>query len=172
MKPLNHTARKKALILFILLYVLSMGLLFAGIFYHYQVPVLENRVLRHELMFQESQQMLQDSFMRRLTIVRRELVAVNEPGNNAVYTDQVIAATLAGMRNIAAASNPNFSFYDDVVQCCLLLQQCKQQLRESSQAQQAILTLKTENATLLQQLESRTRDLDNCRMLLVNSRAQ
>ncbi|SHL70547.1 hypothetical protein SAMN05444266_104471 [Chitinophaga jiangningensis] len=172
MKPLNQIARKKSLLLFILLYLLSVGLLFTSVFYHYQVPKLENRVLRDELLYQESQQVLRDSFMTRLATVKQELIAVNEPGNNAIYTDQIIAATLAGMRNMIPASNPNFSFYDDVVQCCLQLQQCKQQLRESTQSQQIIMTLKTENATLLQQLESRTRDLDNCRMLLVNSRAQ
>ncbi|WP_291913699.1 type VI secretion system TssO [Chitinophaga sp. CB10] len=172
MKPLNRSERKKSLLLFLLLYVISVVLLFTGIFFHYEAPVLENRILRDELLYQESQQQLRDSFMSRLSSVKKELMAVNEPGNNAVYTDQVIAATLAGMRTMAPASNPNFIFYDDIIQCCLQLQQCKQQLRESSQSQQIMLTLKAENATLLQQLESRTRDLDNCRMLLVNSRAQ
>ena len=172
MKPINNRVRWKGFGLFLLLYSVTTGLLLLGVFLHYQVPVAENTVLRRELLYHSSKMELQQQFGEALGKVRQQLTIVNDPGQNSGYVDQLIATTLAGMRNRITPQEPDFTFYDDIMQCCLSLQQSKQQLRECRDAQQMIMTLKMEVAQLQQQLDGKSRELENCRLLMMTNHTQ
>ncbi len=172
MKPLNNQIRWKGFLLFLLFYLLTTGLLILGVFLYYQVPVEENNMLRSELIYHGKRWEQQQQFSEGLGKVKQELATVNDPGQNSSYVDQLIAATLAGMRNHISPQESGFNFYDDIVQCCLSLQQSKQQLRECRDAQQTIMTLRMEVSQLQQQLDGKSRELENCRLLMMTNHTQ
>ncbi|MBV8253239.1 MAG: hypothetical protein JO154_11585 [Chitinophaga sp.] len=172
MEPINNHARRKGFALFLLMYTVTTGLLILGVFFHYQVPIVENIMLRRELIYHGSRMEQQQQFGEALGKVRQQLAIVNDPGQNSGYVDQIIATMLAGMRNRITPQASGFTFYDDIMQCCLSLQQSKQQLRECRDAQQTIMALKMEVVQLQQQLDGKSRELENCRLLMMTNHAQ
>ncbi|RAJ83527.1 hypothetical protein CLV59_103495 [Chitinophaga dinghuensis] len=172
MEPLNSQIRRKGFLLFLLFYLLTTGLLILGVFLYYQVPVAENNMLRSELIYHGERWARQQQFSDGLGKVKQELSTVNDPGQNSSYVDQLIATTLAGMRNHISPKESGFNFYDDILQCCLSLQQSKQQLRECRDAQQTIMALRMEVSQLQQQLDGKSRELENCRLLMMANHTQ
>lgn len=173
MQVLNKQERTTSFIWFLLFFVITVALFVVAIFFNYQVPARENASLRKELSTFRQEQAFQAEFLQKLDKVKRNLDSINLPNQNANYMDQVIAASLADMRNsIPKEAVTHYGLYDNVVQNCLSLQQTKQQLRELQNAQQNIAGLKEQVTDLNSKLESKSRDLDNCRqMMLLNSRS-
>ncbi|NLR79786.1 MULTISPECIES: type VI secretion system TssO [Chitinophaga] len=173
MQVLNRQERNVSFIWFLLFFIITVGLFVLAVFFNYQVPARENAALRKELTAFREEQAFQATFLQKLDKVKHNLDSINLPNQNATYMDQIIAASLADMRNsIPKEAVTHFGLYDNIVQNCLSLQQTKQQLRELQNAQQNIAGLKEQVADLNRQLETKSRDLDNCRqMMLLNSRA-
>ncbi|CAL1517095.1 type VI secretion system TssO [Chitinophaga sp. MM2321] len=173
MQVLNKQERTTSFMWFLLFFLITVALFVVAVFFNYQVPARENASLRKELSTFRQEQAFQAEFLQKLDKVKRNLDSINLPNQNANYMDQVIAASLADMRNsIPKEAVTHYGLYDNVVQNCLSLQQTKQQLRELQHAQQDIAGLKEQVMDLNSKLESKSRDLDNCRqMMLLNSRA-
>jgi len=172
MQVLNRQERSVSFIWFLLFFIVTVGLFVLAVFFNYQVPARENASLRKELTSFREEQAFQAEFLQKLDKVKHNLDSINLPNQNANYMDQVIAASLAEMRNsIPKDAVTHYGLYDNIVQNCLSLQQTKQQLRELQNAQQSIAGLKEQVADLNSKLEGKSRDLDNCRqMMLLNSR--
>ncbi|PSL46621.1 hypothetical protein CLV51_103602 [Chitinophaga niastensis] len=172
MQVLNKQERTFSFMWFLLFFIITVALFVLAVFFNYQVPARENASLRKELSTFREEQAFQTEFLQKLDKVKHNLDSINIPGQNASYMDQVIAASLADMRNsIPKEAVTHYGLYDNVVQNCLSLQQTKQQLRELQNAQQNIVGLKEQVINLQSQLESKSRDLDNCRqMMILNNR--
>ncbi|MFY0254484.1 type VI secretion system TssO [Chitinophaga sp. 30R24] len=172
MQVLNRQERNISFVWFLLFFIVTVFLFVVAVFFNYQVPAQENIVLRKALNIFKEERAFQAKFSQQLHQVKHHLDSINLPNQNANYMDQVIAASLADMRNaIPKEVVTHYGLYDDIVQNCLLLQQTKQQLRELQHVQQNIAGLKEQVADLNSKLESKSRDLDNCRqMMLLNSR--
>ncbi|QJB35838.1 hypothetical protein HF324_32760 [Chitinophaga oryzae] len=172
MQVLNKQERTASFLWFLLFFVVTVALFVLAIFFNYQVPSRENASLRKELTAFRQEQAFQAEFLQKLDKVKHNLDSINLPNQNANYMDQVIAGSLAEMRNsIPKDVVTHYALYDNIVQACLSLQQTKQQLRELQNAQQNIAGLKEQVLDLTSKLESKSRDLDNCRqMMLLNSR--
>ncbi|WP_143310206.1 type VI secretion system TssO [Chitinophaga vietnamensis] len=172
MQVLNRQERTTSFFWFLLFFVITVGLFVLAIFFNYQVPARENASLRKELSTFRQEQAFQAEFVQKMDKVKRNLDSINLPGQNANYMDQVIAASLADMRNsIPKDVVTHFALYDNIVQNGLSLQQSKQQLRELQNAQQNIATLKEQVADLTSRLDAKSRDYDNLKLMMMNSRA-
>ncbi|NIG53734.1 type VI secretion system TssO [Chitinophaga sp. Cy-1792] len=170
-KALNATERARKYFLFLLLYIASTVLLICSIFFNYQVPVVENRMLREVVLRIGQERDFQHEFQQQISLVKANMHRINEPGQHVAFIDQQVVSALSNIReHIPDKRGGSFQLYDDVIQICLELQQTKQQLRELSTAQQTLLNMKVEQDKLKQQLDNVNRDLDNCRMLMLNSR--
>ncbi|MCW3463844.1 type VI secretion system transmembrane protein TssO [Chitinophaga nivalis] len=172
MQALNSRERTVAFLWFLVFFMMTTGLLLLAVFFNYQVPINENKLLRRNLFTHQQEKTFQEQFVQQLGKVKQLLDTLQLPGQQAVYADQVVARLLAEMRNsIPKDKVAAYGLYDDIIQQCLSLLQCKQQLRELQQVQESMAALKEQITDLNTRLEARGRDLDNCRqMLLLNSR--
>ena len=171
MDALNRRERVYSFCWFLLLFVLTNILLLVAVFFNYQIPEKENKMLKMEVEKYRKEHLFQQSFHEKIGEITNYLNIVNAPQQNAVYIDQIIAASLADARNKVPKSSANFPFYDNIIQALLSLQQSKQQLRALQHSQEEILSLKDKVNQLTESLDLKSRDLDNCRqMMLLNSR--
>ena len=171
MDSLNKRERIYSFCWFLLLFLITNILLLVAVFFNYQVPEKENEMLKEEIEKYRKEGLFQQSFHERINEITNYLNVVNAPEQNAVYIDQIIAASLADTRSKVPKSSTNFPFYDNIIQALLSLQQSKQQLRALQHSQEEILSLKDKVSQLTESLDLKSRDLDNCRqMMLLNSR--
>ncbi|RFS25030.1 hypothetical protein DVR12_07545 [Chitinophaga silvatica] len=171
MEALNKEARMAAFWTFLLFFVVTATLLIITIFFSVQAPIQENLILRKEIDGYKNDFLFQEYFHKRINEVKRNLDIVNAPEQNASYIDQIVASALADLRGKIPQPSSYFPFYDNIIQIFLALQQNKQQLRTLLHAQEEIISLREKAARLNEQLEMKSRDLDNCRqMLLLNSK--
>ncbi|MFB6454618.1 type VI secretion system TssO [Chitinophaga sp. Hz27] len=171
-KPLNTSERIKRYLIFLALYIACTALLIFTIYFNYQVPVVENHILRETILRINQEREYQHAFQQQIAIVKSSMQKINDPGQHVAFIDQQVVTALSSIReHISGKIVSSFQLYDDVIQICLELQQAKQQLRELSTAQQSLLNMKIEQDKLKQRLDNVNRDLDNCRMMLLNSRS-
>lgn len=172
MQPLNKRERVAAFLWFLLFYVVTTTLIITAVFLNYQVPVQENKDLLKEVQKWRKDFEQQQAIHLKFNSIKGNLDIVNAPEQNAGYIDQVVTGALVDIRNHIPKESSYFSFYDNIIQVFLSLQQSKQQLRNLLRAQEEIISLKEKLQLLNDQLEIKSRDLDNCRqMLLLHSRS-
>lgn len=134
MKPLNQEERRKAFIQFFLLFVLSVGLVIAAVFFGWQIPTLQNEKLRKELALAEQERNFAAGFAAKMVSLKGLLDSVNRADVRAELLDSDITVQLQQMNaNIIGDSAVTVkNLYQNVVQTYSDLQMAKKQLRSYS----------------------------------------
>ncbi len=165
MEPLNKNERARSFWKFLALLLGVILLAVAAVFVNYRVPYVENEILRAQNAKYEAQLGNDFGFYQKLDTVKQLLDKINNPGENVVYLEQFISATLVDMGKKLSDTTARKEFYSNIIALSLELQKSKKQLRDLGGASKDVETYKADLEKLSRDLDNAKRDLDLCRQL-------
>jgi hypothetical protein len=167
MKPQNTKERNTAFIKFILLFIVTTGLIVLAVFFGYRTPLKENVYLREKIKKMETQIGEERQFVFRMNKIKGLIDSMDMPNVNADYLQQLIDSYLADIQNSVPQDDTTFrkKMYSNTIQSYLELKTAKHSLFKMKDVKMTM----DECSQLLDKyksdLEQSQRDLDICRQL-------
>ncbi|HEX8547979.1 MAG TPA: type VI secretion system TssO, partial [Cytophagaceae bacterium] len=136
MEPLNKSERVKTFFIFLVFFLLTVGLILVAAFIDVKVPAKEIEVLKAENSKLSRELEFQKRFSKKIYEVKSLLDTINQANSNALYLEQVASSKLAAMKESIppADSLREKAMYDYVIQILLSLQENKRNLRDSRES--------------------------------------
>lgn len=131
MQPINKDERRKAFINFLLLFILSTGIIVAIVFFSIQVPFKQNKQLTKQIGDFQRERDFSQNFFIKMSSINNMLDSINTKSLRPDLLDGDITEAIKKLNsevNSDSASNKNI--YANVVQIMADLQSSKKQLRE------------------------------------------
>jgi hypothetical protein len=167
MKPLNKAERITLFLKFLSFFVITVALIVAAIFIDFQIPHVENKLLKQRYEQINKELVFQTAFSKKMHEVKLILDSINNSGQNIMYLEQLASTKLAGMKE-SIPDNDSLSqkaLYDYIIQDLITIQYGKRDLRNFKESQSAIKAYETSLDGLKNELDQAKRDLDICRQL-------
>jgi hypothetical protein len=147
MEPLNKDARRKSFTSFLTLFLITIGLVVALVFFSVQVPFKDNEKLRKEVIKFDKEKMQAERFSLTLkeTMDLMEKLSVSGDINNSGRLDAEVTKKINEMYALGGADSTVLkTLYSDVVTVMFQLQAANGRLRNASSADQDIEALRAE----------------------------
>ncbi len=145
MEPLNKEARRKEFTNFLILFLVTITLVVALVFFSVQVPFRDNEKLRKEVVKFEKEKMQAERFSTSLKNAMDLMEKVNVSGDNSGMLDAEITKKVNEMYTLGGADSTVLkSLYGDVVTVMFQLQAANSRLRNASSTDQNLEALKAE----------------------------
>ena len=169
MKPTNTKERTQAKVRFLLFLVVTMALVIAAIFFDYQIPEKENKLLRTNMKKNNELLAAEEAFANQMRSVKGLLDSMDIEGVNADYIEQIISKKLANMQ-MDAESDDTFrrEMYSNIIQTYLELKNAKSSLLRMEGSMSDLNDYSDLVERYKEDLQQVQRDLDNCRRMLNN----
>ena len=143
MQPLNKEDRRKAFINFILLFILSTGIIIAIIFSSIQVPFKQNEQLAKQVSSFQRERDFSQVFYNQMSSINSMLDSINTKSIRPDLLDGDITEAIKKLNtDVNTDSTDNKNIYANVVQIMADLQSSKKQLRERTGTDDNITELK------------------------------
>ncbi|PID68425.1 MAG: hypothetical protein CR968_01785 [Flavobacteriia bacterium] len=139
MKPKNIKERRNNFLKFLALFILTMIVVIAAVFFTFKTPVKENQILRNEAERIRLEMKFQDRFADRMNNVKKLIDSLDTPGAPTEYLNVLIGKDLADMQKaIPKDSAYRYDMYSNVVKLYVDIQDMKGKLRELKDAESTI----------------------------------
>ncbi|MEJ7736642.1 MAG: type VI secretion system TssO [Chitinophagaceae bacterium] len=134
MKPLNRAERNNAFLGFLLLFLITIGIVLTVVFFSIKVPFSENEKLRSKVLMMQHEKNLSDSFRVAMNVALNELAKFNEKKEPAIVTKRSVQLKIERMgrfiKNMPEeTSKEEKSIYDLVIQNLADLNDAKTRIR-------------------------------------------
>ena len=97
MKPNNSKERRNSFLKFLILFVVTVGMIVGAVFFSYQIPKKENAELRAHTKVLEDGMVFQKNFYNEMRIVKNMLDSLDAPGANVELERSSIGLKLAAL---------------------------------------------------------------------------
>jgi hypothetical protein len=147
MEPLNKDARRKGFTSFLLLFLITIALVVALVFFSVQVPFKDNEKLRKEVVKFDKEKMQAGRFSTSLKEAMDLMEKLNVSGdvNNSGRIDAEITKKVNEMYTLGGADSTALkALYGDVVTIMFQLQAANSRLRNANSADQSLEALRAE----------------------------
>lgn len=166
MKPVNQADRRKAFTSFLLLFIATILVILATVFFSVQVPFKQNNKLQAQVSAIENEKSLAERFSNRLNETMGYFENVNKPNMQSEMLNDKITQNLSAMTSMISVDSTILKgLYQNVISSLYDYQGAKKDLRGASsldasigelqsklaQAQAENASLRTTNALLMQQ---------------------
>lgn len=133
MQPLNRENRRKAFVTFLLLFLLTTGIIVALVFFSIQVPFKQNELLSRQMAEAQKEKEFSQNFFISMSEVNGMLDTINTKSTRPDLLDGDITEGIKKL-NVKANSDSttNKNIYSNVVQILADLQSSKKQLRQAA----------------------------------------
>lgn len=167
MEPLNKSERVKTFFIFLVFFLMTVGLILLSVFIDFKIPTKEIEVLKAENSKLNKELEFQKKFSKKVNEVKLLLDTINQANSNALYLEQVASSKLAAMKESIppADSLREKAMYDYVIQILLSLQENKRNLREYKESKTLVAEYRQDMEKYQEALDQAKRDLDICRQL-------
>lgn len=133
MQPLNKEQRSKAFFTFLLLFVLTTGIIVTVIFFSIQVPFKQNNLLANQMTEVQKEKEFSQSFFVQMSDINGMLDTINTKSSRPELLDGNITEAIKDLNSKANSdSTGNKNLYTNVVQILADLQSTKKQLRTTA----------------------------------------
>lgn len=168
MDILNRKERTSAFLLFLLMFVITTGVLIAALFYNYKLPLKENEVLKAENDKILTEFNFQKKFSEKIEHISVLVDSLDKSPENFQFTEQTINFELVHLNEeIPVDSDKSLKLYDnviltikDLVNSKRLLLQVNDSKKEIDALNNQIKSYEEENKDLMKDLEM-ARQLNN-----------
>jgi len=168
MDILNKKERTSAFLLFLLMFVITTGVLIAALFYNYKLPLKENEVLKNENDKILNEFNFQKKFSEKIEHISVLVDSLDKSPENFQFTEQTINFELVHLKEeIPVDSDKSLRLYDnviltikDLVNSKRLLLQVNDSKKEIDALNNQIKSYEEENKDLMKDLEM-ARQLNN-----------
>lgn len=131
MQPINKEERRKAFINFLLLFILSTGIIIAIVFFSIQVPFKQNEQLTQQISVFQKERDFSQIFFIQMSGISNMLDSIN---TNSLRPDLLDGDITEGIKTLNSKVNTDSvgdkNIYANVVQVLADLQSSKKQLRD------------------------------------------
>ncbi|MDT7830634.1 type VI secretion system TssO [Pricia sp. S334] len=139
MEILNKKERTKAFLLFLLMFAVTVGLLFTAFFFSYKLPWKENRMLRAENQKIQYEFRYQKKFIEELEEVDKLIDSLENTPEGYVFLEQNINANLIGLKSgIPRDSLDDMGMYENLILTYKKLMDAKRDLKQVENAKNEI----------------------------------
>jgi hypothetical protein len=169
MDILNKKERLSAFLLFLLMFVVTTGVLFAALFYNYKLPLRENEVLRQENDKILTQFNFQKQFSEKIEEISVMVDSLDKAPESFQFIEQKITFELVELKEkIPADTDQDLKLYDNVILTIKDLVNAKKLLLQVNDSKKEIDLLNTQIKAYEEENKDLIRDLELMRQL--NSR--
>lgn len=167
MEILNRDKRRKAFLLFILFFVLSVAILIAAITFNIYFPFKENALLKHENQRIEKEMQTQDNFSYQLEKVKAAVDSLGTSGyKDDFFNEKLALSILADMyKQLPKDTLKNKNMYNNTIIAYKQLIDAKKQIKQLSIEQKTMDSLSTINKKLKEEYDKIKIDLEVCKQL-------
>lgn len=132
MKPINAGQRRKAFMVFTLLFAITCSMVVGIVFFNYQISNKENAYLQEKLKYYSLKMEEQEQFVKQMHKVRSLLDTIDYKGVSKEYVGQKITNELVFMENNYATKDSTFlgDMYNNVILTYLELKAAKLDLQD------------------------------------------
>ncbi len=121
MKPLNRAERNNSFFGFVILFLITIGIVITVVFFSLNVQLRENKRLRSRMLIMQNEKNLSDSFRVAMNIALNELTKFDSKKEPAIVTKGRVEKKIERMRRIVSNmpeqnANEEKSIYDMVIQ--------------------------------------------------------
>lgn len=142
MEVLNKKERISSFLLFLLMFVITVGILFSAIFFSYKLPWKENTVLRNDNQKLEYEFLYQKKFIGALEDVDKQIDSLDTVKEGWFFVEQSIIKDLIDIRSdIPKDTLDDRSMYENLVLTYNKLVDAKRDLKQVENARQEIKDL-------------------------------
>jgi Type VI secretion system, TssO len=164
-KPLNSKARNQAFTKFLVFFLLAVIMVCGAVYYDFEVPRKENRLLKEKSEQARTQMLAQEKFTNTLVQVKTMIDSIGKPGVNTIYLNQVVSSKL---KDLTAEQFINDSSMQGRMNRAILdvyldYNKVKADMVSMGDAPNQIADLRSKNDQLQRDLDQVRRDLDLCR---------
>lgn len=164
MEVLNKKERISSFLLFLLMFVITVGILFTAFFFSFKFPWKENEVLRTENQKIRYEFLYQKKFMQELQVVDRLIDSLDHSKEGYFFLEQSINADLIDIkRGLPQDSLDDRSLYENVILTYKKLIDAKRDLKQ-------VETAKNEIDDLNNQISEYEKDVNSLEKALELSR--
>jgi len=167
MKPQNAKERNIAFIKYILLFIVTTGLIILAVFFGYRLPIKENAYLRDKIKTMELQIGEERRVAFKLESIKTLIDSMDMPNVNADYLQQLASSELADVQNGISTTDTTFrkKMYSSLVQTFLELKNSKHALIKMKDVKMTMDECSKLVDKYKSDMEQTQRDLDICRQL-------
>jgi hypothetical protein len=167
MRPQNAKERNIAFIKYILLFIVTTGLIVVAVFFGIRLPFKENAYLRDKIKTMESQINDERRFMSKMQNIKALIDSMQNQNVNIEYVQSLVGSGLVEAQNIIPPGDTTFrkKMYSSLIQTFL----------DYKSAKHSLIKMKDIKATMDEcsklvdkyksDMEQTQRDLDICRQL-------
>jgi hypothetical protein len=167
MKPQNAKERNIAFIKYILLFIVTAGLIVLAVFFGMRLPIKENAYLREKIRTMEQQIGEERRFIGKIQNIKVVIDSMELPNVNADYLQQLVSSELADVQNMVPTNDTTFrkKMYSSIIQTYLELKNAKNSLIKMKDIKLTMDECSKLVDKYKSDVEQTQRDLDVCRQL-------
>lgn len=161
MKPKNSKERRNSFLKFLALFLVTVGMIVAAVFFNYRVPSKENALLREQSKVIESEMEFQSGFFNEMGHVKRMIDSLDVPGQNTAYQKNLISSKLVELQKTIPTKDSTY-LYDmhmTIIELYVELQSAKDKLHALRDAEGTIAEYKEALDKCNQYLKEAEREL-------------
>ena len=162
MKPKNSKERTTSFLKFLALFLVTVGMIVAAVFFTYSVPTKENALLREQTKVIETEMEFQSGFFNEMESVKRMIDSLDVPGQNTAYQKSLISSKLVELQKTIPTKDDDTHLYDmhtAIIELYVELQTAKDKLHELRDAENTIEEYKDALETCRRDLKEAEREL-------------
>ncbi|MGJ8667129.1 MAG: type VI secretion system TssO [Patiriisocius sp.] len=161
MKPKNSKDRRSAFLKFLGLFIVTVGMIVAAVYFNFKVPNKENDLLRAQSKFINEETAFQNNFYTEMEKVKSMIDSLDVPGAQVDYESKLISSKLVDMQKSLPTKDSTYLYdmHSSIVQMYVELMDNKQKLRSLSDAEGTIQEYKEAYESCRQDLKQAEREL-------------
>jgi len=154
MMPLNKAERRKAFVSFLILFIITVGLIVGLVFFSVQVPFKENDQLLREKGIMERERAFEDKFINGVAGITSMLDTINTKAAKPDFLDAEISKNITELNSsVDAEAARNKIFYKTTLLSLDELRRSKKQLRDLVNKDLNVGEMQKQNQELSDRLE-------------------
>ncbi len=160
-KPLNAKERNNAFLKFLLFLIITVAMICGAVYYNFDIPHKENRLLKEKVEQNRIQMMAQEKFTNKLVEVKQLMDSVGKPGVNTLYLNQLVSAKLKELTELQFIdSTVQAKMNRTVLSTYLDYNKVKTEMVNMGDAPNMIADLRSRNEQLQRDNDQLRRDLE------------
>ncbi|MEO6328782.1 MAG: type VI secretion system TssO [Ginsengibacter sp.] len=170
MQPTNTSQRTKAFLNFLLLFILSIGIIITTVFFSIEVPFKQNNDLRKQINIVQRDRVFSSNFLTEMSGIIAMLDSVNNTSRPDFLDGQISENINKLSSKVNADSVYDKNLYMSIMQNLVDFQLAKKQLREVTSKADDVNDLKRQNEELRTRLDDSKAQINNLMIQLTQRR--
>ena len=144
MKPKNSKERSSSFLKFLALFIVTMAMILVAVFFNFQIPEKENKLLREQADVFDQEMEYQSEFFAEMQSLKQMIDSLDVPGQNTSYQNSLISTQIVDLqKNIPPKGSSHiYDMHMAIIQLYVELQTATDKLNSLQDAEGTIADYK------------------------------